>query len=90
MHCKGVTFVIINACNCNNSVFIKTIVILRLLVISYGTKILHGIKIYGFKVAGRALKLKFVNFYYHVTKIPSCFDLKSVNFLRQTVKFITV
>ena len=31
--------------------------------------ILHGIKFHGFSVAGRAIKLISVNFYYYVVKI---------------------
>ena len=34
-------------------------------------KILHRIKFYGFTVAGRAIKLKSVNFYYYVAKTLS-------------------
>ena len=32
--------------------------------IPYGTKILHGIKFYGFTVVGTTVKLKFVKFFY--------------------------
>ena len=38
----------------------------------YGMKILH--EFYSFMVAGSAIKLKSVNFYYCVAKILSCFD----------------
>ena len=42
--------------------------------IPYGTKILHGIKFYGFMVVSRTVKLKSINFYYCVAKMLSCFD----------------
>ena len=46
--------------------------------ILYGTKILHGIKFYGFTVVGRAVKLKSINFYYYVAKILSCLDNRKI------------
>ena len=42
--------------------------------IPYCMKILHGIKFYRFMVAGRAVKLTSINFYYYIAKISSCFD----------------
>ena len=42
--------------------------------IPYDTKILHGIKFYGFTVVGRTVKLKSINFHYCIAKILSCFD----------------
>jgi len=47
-------------------------------VLLYGTKILHGIKFYGFTAVGRAVKLKPINFYYCATKILSCFDNRKI------------
>jgi len=44
----------------------------------YGTKILHGIKFYGFTVAGRSVKLKSVNFYYYAAKILGFFDNRKI------------
>ena len=43
-------------------------------VLPYGTKILHGIKFYDFTVASRTVKLKYINCYYYVVKILSCFN----------------
>ena len=47
-------------------------------LIPYGTKILHGIKFYGFTVVGRTVKFKSINFYYCIAKIPSCFDNRKI------------
>ena len=47
-------------------------------MVPYGTKILHGIKFYGFTVAGTTVKLKSVKFYYYIAKILSCFDNRKI------------
>ena len=44
----------------------------------YGTKILHGIKFYGFTLVGTTVKLKSINFYYCIAKILSCFDKRKI------------
>ena len=44
----------------------------------YGTKILHGIKFYGFTVVGTTVKLKSVKFYYYIAKILSRFDNRKI------------
>jgi len=48
------------------------------ILIPYGTKILQGIKFYGFTVVGRIAKLKSNNFYYCVAKILSCFNNRKI------------
>ena len=48
------------------------------LQLPYGTKILHGIKFYGFTAVGRTVKLKSINFYYCIAKILSCFDNRKI------------
>ena len=58
--------------------FIPTIKTNKCIYIPYGTKILHGIKFYGFTLVGTTVKLKSINFYYCIAKILSCFDNRKI------------